>query len=81
MGLLVSLLIGALAGYLANHFMARDKSSLAMNLLLGIGGAWLGKIVLGSLGMDLSGNWIGRVVSATAGATLLIYIVRMIRKK
>jgi len=81
MGLIVSLLIGALAGYLANHFMDRDKSSVLMNLLLGIGGAWLGKLVLGLLEMDLPGNWFGRILSATAGAALLIYIVRWIRKK
>ena len=81
MGILVSILIGALAGYLANHFMDRDKSSLIMNLLLGIVGAWVGNFVLNLIGMNPDGNWIGRIISATGGAVLLIYIMRWIRKK
>lgn len=61
--------------------MDREKSSLIMNLLLGIGGAWVGNTVLGLLGLDLNSNWVGRIVSATGGAVLLIYLVRWIRKK
>lgn len=80
MGLIVSLLIGALAGYLANHFMDREKSSLLMNLLLGIGGAWLGGWVFSLLGFGVGSSWIPRIISATAGAALLVYIVRAFRK-
>lgn len=79
MGLIWSLLIGALAGYLANHFMEREKSSVLRNILLGIAGAFIGDRLLGYIGLDVDST-IMSLLSATAGAVLLIYIVRAIRR-
>lgn len=79
MGLIWGLLIGALAGYLANHFMEREKNSVLRNILLGIAGAFIGDWLLGYVGIDVDSTLM-RFLSATAGAVLLIYIVRAVRK-
>lgn len=80
MSLIWSLLIGALAGYLANHFMDRTKSSVLRNILLGIVGAFIGDWVLSLLFDADPRGFVGRLLSATGGAMLLIYIVRALRK-
>ena len=79
-GWIGSLIIGALAGWIAEKIMKTDQG-LLMNIVLGILGAivlnWLLILVLGTT----LGGWIGQLIVAAAGACLLIYVVRMVRKK
>ena len=77
-GWLGSLIIGALAGWIAEKIMKTDHN-LLMNIVLGILGAlvlnWILLLVIGST----LGGWIGQLVVAAAGACLLIWSVRMVR--
>ena len=79
-GWIGSLIIGALAGWIAEKIMKSDQG-LLMNIVLGILGAlvlnWILILVLGTT----LGGWIGQLIVAAAGACLLIFVVRMIRSK
>lgn len=79
-GWIGSLIIGALAGWIAEKIMKTDDG-LLMNIVLGILGAivlnWLLILVLGTT----LGGWIGQLIVAAAGACLLIFVVRMVRSK
>ena len=70
--------IGILAGFLAGKIMRGKGYGILMDLLLGIVGSILGGIVFGILGLHSTGV-IGQIVVATAGAILLIFIVRKLR--
>jgi uncharacterized membrane protein YeaQ/YmgE (transglycosylase-associated protein family) len=72
------IVIGILAGFLAGTIMRGKGYGVLMDLLLGIVGSILGGTVFGLLGLYSSGL-IGQLVVATAGAVLLIVIVRKIR--
>jgi uncharacterized membrane protein YeaQ/YmgE (transglycosylase-associated protein family) len=72
------IVIGILAGYLAGRIMRGKGYGVLIDLLLGIAGSILGGIIFGFLGLYSSGL-VGQLVIATAGAVLLIYIVRRIR--
>lgn len=72
------IVIGILAGYLAGRIMRGRGYGIVIDLLLGVAGSILGGIVFGLLGLYSSGL-VGQLVIATAGAVLLIYIVRRIR--
>ncbi|WP_299968733.1 GlsB/YeaQ/YmgE family stress response membrane protein [uncultured Roseobacter sp.] len=78
-GWLGSLIIGALAGWIAEKVMKADHGLLT-NIILGI----LGAVVLNWLLMTLLGTtlggWIGQLIVAAAGACLLIFVVRKIRR-
>jgi len=74
-GLVTTLVIGVLAGFLAGQIMRGRGYGLMLDLLLGIGGSILGYFVFGLLKLTPSGL-IGRIVVSTAGAVLLIYIAR-----
>jgi len=77
--LLWFLLIGILAGWLAGQVMKGGGYGLIGDLVLGIVGAFVGGWVLGLVGVT-AGGFIGRVITATIGAVLLVFLVRLIKK-
>jgi uncharacterized membrane protein YeaQ/YmgE (transglycosylase-associated protein family) len=78
-GLILFLVIGALAGWLAGNLMRGGGFGLLGNIVVGIVGAVVGGSVFGLLGIT-AGGFIGSIITATAGAALLIYVVGLIRK-
>lgn len=79
MGLLWSLIIGGVAGWLAGRIMKGEGYGVVMNILVGLVGGLVGGLVFDMLGLAVT-NKIGQLVSATAGAVLLIILVRALRK-
>ena len=78
-GLIMTIILGALAGWIAEKVMKFD-TGLLMNIVLGIGGALLGNFILRALGLAF-GGLIGQLVVAVAGACLLIFIYRAIKSR
>ena len=76
-GWIAAIIIGGIAGWLAEQFMKSDMG-LLMNVLLGIVGAAIASAILSIFGIVL-GGWIGYLILGFIGACLLIWIVRMVR--
>jgi uncharacterized membrane protein YeaQ/YmgE (transglycosylase-associated protein family) len=76
-GWIAAIIIGGIAGWLAEQFM-KSSMGMFMNILLGIVGAAIASAILSYFGIVL-GGWIGYLISGFIGAVLLIWIVRMIR--
>ncbi|MCB0769342.1 MAG: GlsB/YeaQ/YmgE family stress response membrane protein [Flavobacteriales bacterium] len=79
MGILWSLIVGGVAGWLAGQFMKGSGYGFVVNILLGLVGGFVGGWVFGLLGLDAT-NTIGRIICATAGAVLIIVVARAIRR-
>lgn len=80
MGLLGWIILGGLAGFVAN-MITHEEGGLVKNIVLGIiGGIVGGGIVQVLGGTGVSGFNLYSFVVAVLGAMLLIYIVRMIKK-
>lgn len=77
-GLLIFLLVGAIAGWLASIIM-KSRGGLLQNLLIGIVGAFIGGFLFGLIGLKAVGI-LGNIVAATAGACLLLWIVGKVRR-
>jgi len=75
MYLIWEICIGILAGFLAGKIMRGKGYGLLIDLLLGLVGSVLGGIVCGAIGLVAYGL-VGRLVIATAGAVMLIWLVR-----
>ena len=71
-GLIISLVIGGVAGYLAERIM-KAEHPIWLNVVLGVAGAFLFNIILGILGYWGGGNIIGQLLFGTIGACLLIW--------
>lgn len=79
MGIIWSLIIGGIAGWLAGQFMKGSGYGIGINILLGLVGGFVGDLVFGLVGLDAT-NIIGRIICATVGAVLVIVLARAIRK-
>ncbi|ODT03954.1 MAG: hypothetical protein ABS58_16350 [Mesorhizobium sp. SCN 65-20] len=66
------LLIGFLAGYVAERTMNRDHGVLT-NILVGIAGSFVGGTLAGLLGINYYG-FAGNLIVAIAGALLLLWV-------
>ncbi len=77
--LVIFLAIGAVAGWLAGILMKGGGFGLLGNIVIGIIGAVVGGFVFGLLGIS-AGGLVGSIVTATAGAVLLLFVVRLIKQ-
>lgn len=80
MGLILFLIIGAVAGWLAGVIMKGGGFGFFGNMGVGIVGALLGGFIFRLLGLSSHGL-IGSLVTATAGAIILLWIVGTARRR
>jgi uncharacterized membrane protein YeaQ/YmgE (transglycosylase-associated protein family) len=78
--LLVVLLIGAVAGWLAGLIVKGGGFGLVGNIVVGIIGAALAGWLLPRLGFALGGGLIGAIIHATIGAVILLLVVRVLKR-
>lgn len=78
-GLIIFLAIGAVSGWLAGTLMKGGGFGLLGNIIVGIIGAVVGGVLFGLLGIQ-AGGLIGSIITATVGAALLLFVVRLIKK-
>lgn len=78
--LLIWLLIGAIAGWLAGVIVKGYGFGLIGNIVVGIVGAFIGGWLLGQLGLFAGSGIIGSIIGATVGAVILLLIIRLVRR-
>lgn len=78
-GLLVFILIGLVAGWLAGVLIRGGGFGILGDIAVGVLGSVLGGYLFGTLNVGGSGM-LGQVVIATAGAMILIFLLRLIRR-
>ena len=76
--LLIFLVVGALAGWLAGLLTRGGGFGILGNMLVGVVGAIIGGWVFGLLGVATFGL-IGVLLTALVGAVLLLFAVRVLR--
>lgn len=79
MGIIFALAIGALAGWLAGIIMKGRGFGILGNIVVGIIGSLIGTYLFTLLGIS-AGGIIGSIITATVGASLLLFIVSLIKK-
>lgn len=77
--LVIFLVIGALAGWLAGVLMKGKGFGIIGNMVVGIIGAVVGGFVFDFLGV-IAGGFIGSIITATVGAIILLSIIRIVKK-
>jgi uncharacterized membrane protein YeaQ/YmgE (transglycosylase-associated protein family) len=80
MGVLAWIVIGLLAGWLANQILGGRSGGLLHNLAVGLVGAIVGGLIFGALHIVPEPDFIGQLISATIGAIVFLLIWRAIRK-
>ena len=79
-GILVSLVIGALAGWIAGKLMGKGMG-LLLCIIVGVVGGFLGSWIFGMIGLAASESFWGRLLVGSLGAVVLLFILSLFRKK
>ena len=79
MGLILSLVIGCLAGFVAGKLMKGGGFGLIMNLVLGLLGGALGGWLFQQFGIEW-GGLLGQLGTAVVGAAIILWIASFSKK-
>ncbi len=79
-GLLISIIIGITAGWIAEQAMKRNHGILT-NLIVGASGGLIGGFLIGLLGMGPPAGVIARIACAAGGAVLLLWALDQVKKR
>jgi len=80
MNIIWFLLIGLIAGWIADMIVKDVSFGLIGKMVVGMVGALLGGFLFGMLGVDTYGL-LGEIVMAVIGAVLFLVILKAVRKK
>ena len=79
-GLIIALVIGAIAGWLAGVVVKGGGFGLLGDIVVGIIGSLVAGWLFPRLGVSLGGGWIGAILSSTLGAIIVLLVLRIIRR-
>jgi uncharacterized membrane protein YeaQ/YmgE (transglycosylase-associated protein family) len=81
MAIIVWLIVGGIAGWLAGHLVRGAGFGLFGNIALGIVGSIVAGFLLPRLGVFIGGGLIAEIIDAAIGAVIVLAIVSLIRRR
>jgi len=78
--LLVFIIIGAIAGWLAGLIVSGFGFGLIGNIIVGIVGAFIAGWLFPRLGFAIGGGILGSIINATIGAVILLLLVKILKR-
>jgi uncharacterized membrane protein YeaQ/YmgE (transglycosylase-associated protein family) len=79
-GILVILIIGLIAGWLASKVVSGGGLGIIGDIVVGIVGALIAAWLFPKLGIRLGTGLLREILDATIGAIILLVIVRLVRR-
>ena len=80
MSIILWIVVGIIAGWLAGKIMKGKGFGLIGDLIVGVIGAFLGGWLFGLLHISVMGGIIGSLITAVVGALVLLFVIRLIFK-
>jgi uncharacterized membrane protein YeaQ/YmgE (transglycosylase-associated protein family) len=78
--LLVFIIVGAIAGWLAGLIVKGYGFGLIGNIVVGIIGALIAGWLLPRIGLVIGGGIVANIINAVIGAVILLLIIRLIKR-
>jgi len=78
MEIVVTLIIGAVAGWLGSKLFEGGSLGLPGNIVVGILGGFVGYWLLGKLGVSLGSGWIGAILTGAIGAIVILVVLNLV---
>ena len=78
--LLVFIIIGAVAGWLAGLIVSGFGFGLIGNIIVGIVGAFIAGWLFPRIGFSIGGGVIAAIIHATIGAIILLVLVKVLKR-
>ena len=80
MELLVFLIVGAVAGWLAGQLVKGGGYGLIGDIIVGIVGSYITGFLFPRLGFSLGAGLVGEIISAAIGAIILLVVIRAVKR-
>ena len=80
MNIILFLLIGAVAGWLAGKLMKGGGFGLVVNIIVGVIGGFLGGWLMSLVGIE-KGGLVWEIITSVIGACLLIFVLSLFKRK
>jgi len=77
---LVLVIVGALAGWLAGRIVTGYGFGLLGNVVVGVVGAFVAGLILPALGFGVGGGVLAALLHATIGAVILLFLIRLVKR-
>ena len=81
MGLLYSLLIGGVAGWLAGRLMRGGGFGVIINIILGLIGGIVGGWLFAQLNITIGDGIVSDILTGLIGAVVILFIAGLFKKK
>lgn len=78
--ILVFLIVGAIAGWLAGLIVSGFGYGLIGNIVVGIVGAFIAGFLFPRLGFSIGGGILAAIINATIGAVILLVLIKVIKR-
>jgi uncharacterized membrane protein YeaQ/YmgE (transglycosylase-associated protein family) len=78
--IIVWLVIGAIAGWLAGQIMTGGGLGLVGNIVVGILGAIVAGWLFPYLGITIGGPFIGAIINALIGAIIVLFVLGLLKR-
>ena len=78
--LVVFLIIGAIAGWLAGLIVKGYGFGLLGNIVVGIVGAFIAGLLFPAIGVSLGAGIVAAVIHATIGAVILLFLISLVKR-
>jgi uncharacterized membrane protein YeaQ/YmgE (transglycosylase-associated protein family) len=78
--IIIILIIGAVAGWLAGLIVQGMGFGLLGNIVVGIVGAFIAGWLFPALGISLGSGTLGAIIHATIGAVILLVIIGLVKR-
>ena len=78
--ILVFLIVGAIAGWLAGLIVSGFGFGLIGNIVVGIVGAFIAGYLFPAMGVSLGSGIIAAIIHSTIGAVILLVLIKVIKR-
>ncbi len=78
--ILIFLVVGAVAGWLAGQIVKGHGFGLVGNIVVGIVGAFIAGWLLPTIGLSIGGGIIAAIIHALIGAVILLVLIGLIKR-
>ncbi|GMB82900.1 GlsB/YeaQ/YmgE family stress response membrane protein [Shinella zoogloeoides] len=78
--ILVFLIVGAIAGWLAGLIVSGFGFGLIGNIVVGIVGAFIAGYLFPALGISLGSGIVAAIIHSTIGAVILLVLIKVIKR-
>ena len=78
--ILIIVIIGAIAGWLAGQIVKGFGFGLLGNIVVGILGAFVAGLIFPVIGLGFGGGIVGAIIHATLGAVILLFLIKLVKR-